>query len=304
MIDRKLSVIIPTYNRPELIINSVRSVLNQTFSNLELIVVDGSDTDETSKQISSINDDRLKYVKIKNESAAHSRNIGLELAIGDFVAFNDDDDEWDSDKAEKQLLLLSSNKSLKVIYSAFSKEIRGHLRITPDEEIIYKSGRIYNELLLRNFVGLPTIVVARSCCQEVMFDEKLRCLEDWDWIIRLAARYTFGLIGESLVKVNNTPTSVNKSSYSIKAEAYKRIYYKYIEDIIKSSNINAKHLLSIGNNLCLAGEMEAGRGYLIKSLRTGRKRSFAFAALLLSYLGWMPYVGVFKFYEKLTCTEP
>lgn len=299
-----LSVIIPTYNRPELVGKAIKSVLDQTVTDLEVIVIDGSDNDDTAKKVSSLSDERIKYFKVENQSAAHSRNIGIKIAKGEFVAFNDDDDEWHPDKAEKQLHRLAVSKSAKIVYSSFTKKIRGSIRNTPTKTIIEKSGNIYNELLLRNFVGLPTMILHRSCCQRVLFDEGLRCIEDWDWIIRLAKQYAFEFVAEPLVTVNDTPKSVNKSAYSVKAEAYKKIYNKYLYELKKIPYIEAKHLLSIGNNLCLSGNIRDGRKYLLKSLKVDGKRPLTLASLLLSYLGNKFYGSAFKLYERLMCSEP
>jgi len=300
----KLSVIIPTYNRPGLICNAIQSILNQTYYNIEIIVVDGSDNDDTKAIASSISDTRLQYVKIANQSASHSRNIGMEMAKGDFVSFNDDDDVWHIDKAEKQLNHLASNKSSQIVYSLFSKKIGLNTRTTPDKTIERKKGDIYHELLLKNFIGLPTIIASRTCCDGVNFDEELSCLEDWDWIIRLAKKNNFEFVEESLVTVNNTPKSVNKSDYSVKANAYIRIYSKNFTDISKSPNIKAKHLLSIGNNLCLAGNIKEGRGYLKKSLEVDIKKPVTIASYLISFLGLKFYKSVFKLYEEFTYSKP
>lgn len=299
-----LSVIIPTYNRPGLVGKAIKSVLAQTFSDLEVIVIDGSDNDDTAKKVSSLSDERIKYFKVENQSAAHSRNIGMKIAQGEFVAFNDDDDEWHPNKAEKQLQHLAVNKSAKIVYSSFTKKIRGFIRTTPDKTTLKTSGNIYNDLLLSNFVGLPTMILHRSCCQKVLFNEKLRCIEDWDWTIRLAKQYAFEFIEEPLVTVNDTPKSVNKSAYSVKADAYKKIYDKYQNELEKTPHIEAKHLLSIGNNLCLSGNVREGREYLLKSFKISTKKPLTLASLLLSYLGDKSYCAAFKLYERFTCREP
>jgi glycosyltransferase involved in cell wall biosynthesis len=299
-----LSVIIPTYNRPGMVCRSVQSVLDQTYTDLEVIVVDGSDNDDTRKKITSLSDDRIKYFKVENRSAANSRNIGIKLARGEFIGFNDDDDEWHPDKAERQLQRLAEVKSAKIVYSSFTKEIRGSIRTTPDKTIIKKSGSIYKELLLRNFVGLQTMILHRSCYQGLLFDEDLRCIEDWDWVIRLAKKYVFEFIEEPLVTLIDTPKSVNKSAYSVKAGAYRRIYEKHRGELKKLPFVEAKHLLSIGNNLCLAGDIRGGREYLRKSLKVGGKKPKILASFLLSFLGGKAYGFAFKHYERLTFSEP
>jgi glycosyltransferase involved in cell wall biosynthesis len=299
-----ISVIIPTYNRPDLISRSVKSVLNQTVADLEVIVIDGSDTNETARTISIFNDTRIKYFKISNLSAAHSRNIGIQKAKGDFVAFNDDDDVWCDCKIEKQLELFSRNPSDRVVYTTFVKASGGVLRRTPDRTVLKRRGNIYDVILQRNFVGLQTLMLPLLCCQDVMFDENLQCLEDWDWTIRLAKKYPFEFIEESLVTADDTPKSLNKSNYSIKAVCYKRIYEKHYLDISLVSTREAKHLLSIGSNLCLSGELQAGRKYLLRSLKIDPKNRKILGCYLLSFFGIETYRAGFQIFERLTHSQP
>jgi glycosyltransferase involved in cell wall biosynthesis len=299
-----ISVIIPTYNRPNLIGRSLESVLGQTFKELEIIVVDGSNNDETRRIISRYSDQRINYLKIKNISAAHSRNIGIHYAKGDYVSFNDDDDIWCDDKIERQLAHFKDKVSTRVVYSTFCKTIGKRTRKSPDRTVLTKCGNIFDEVLTRNFVGLPTIMLPLSCCQNVMFDENLRCLEDWDWVIRLAKLYEFQFIDDSLVMASSTPLSVNKSNYHIKAASYKIIFDKHYLDIKIVPNKEAKHLLSIGNNLCLSGNVDSGRNYLFEAMKLDSTNFKLLAGYLLSFMGVAIYRSVFKIFERLTNSQP
>ena len=103
-IDFKVSVIIPTYNRGNLIIKSIKSVLNQTFKNLEVIVIDDGSSDNTEHLVNKITDKRLKYVKLSsNKGSSNARNIGIKNANGQFISFQDSDDIFYPNKIEKQL---------------------------------------------------------------------------------------------------------------------------------------------------------------------------------------------------------
>jgi glycosyltransferase involved in cell wall biosynthesis len=299
-----ISVIIPTLNRPNLIGRSLKSVLNQTVTDLEVIVVDGSENDDTQRQIDLFGDKRIQYLKITNRSAAHSRNTGIQQATGTFVAFNDDDDVWHSHKLEKQLDCFKKAPSEKVVFSSFRKTVGKTTRITPDKIAFPNHGNIYDDILKQNFVGLPTTILPMSCCQKVMFDEHLQCLEDWDWFIRLAKKYPFYFIKEPLVTVHDSPGSANKMDYHIKAATYKKIYAKHLSDIKLVPAREAKHLLSIGNHLCLAGETHAGREYLLRSLKIDTGATKSLAAYLLSFLGPAAYRSCFKTFERLTHSEP
>ncbi len=100
----KISVIIPTYNRGKIIGNSIKSVLNQTFKNLEIIVVDDGSKDNTKEIVDEFKDERVRYIKLNNNTgAANARNIGIKNAIGQYISFQDSDDIFYPDKLERQL---------------------------------------------------------------------------------------------------------------------------------------------------------------------------------------------------------
>ena len=102
-----ITVIIPTYNRAHLIKDAAYSVLNQSYKNIELIIIDDCSTDDTAEVVKSINDPRLNYHRLeKNSGACIARNKGIELARGDYISFNDSDDKWLENKLEEQLEFL------------------------------------------------------------------------------------------------------------------------------------------------------------------------------------------------------
>ena len=106
-----VSIIIPTHNRKEFLIKALDSVLNQTYRNIEVIIIDDASTDGTGDLILSYNDERIKYFKnSSNLYAAESRNIGIQNSNGNFIAFLDDDDIWLPEKLEQQILLFSDSK--------------------------------------------------------------------------------------------------------------------------------------------------------------------------------------------------
>ncbi len=98
-----ISVVIPTYNRAHIISKSIESVLNQTYGNIELIIVDDGSTDDTVKTLRNIKDKRLKIVQLeKNSGMCAARNAGTKVSKGKYIAIHDSDDIWDLEKLEKQ----------------------------------------------------------------------------------------------------------------------------------------------------------------------------------------------------------
>lgn len=115
---KKVSVIIPLYNEEKYIIECIESVINQTYKNLEIIVVDDKSTDNSLNKLKKIKDKRLKIIKLnKNAGVANARNKGVEKATGDYICFLDSDDFWDKHKIEKQIDYI---KDKAFIYSRYA----------------------------------------------------------------------------------------------------------------------------------------------------------------------------------------
>lgn len=187
-----ISVIIPAYNAEETIRESIESVLNQTLSDFELIVIDDGSSDLTLKIVTSIQDSRIKVFSYRNGNASASRNCGVFHASGEFIAFLDADDLWTPDKLEVQLTALQKNLQAVVAYSWFDC-------IDECGKFLYhgsrfsKTGDVYTELLLSNILGNGSNpLIRRYALAEVgSFDESLTNSEDRDLYLRLAARYHF-----------------------------------------------------------------------------------------------------------------
>src|SRR5258705_10332336 len=106
----KVSVIIPTYNRAECLRSAITNVLNQTFQDFEIVVVDDSSQDHTREVVNSLDDKRIKYIRHeRNKGVAAARNTGVSNAKGDYIAFLDDDDEWFPEKLKKQCAVLEAS---------------------------------------------------------------------------------------------------------------------------------------------------------------------------------------------------
>jgi len=133
-----ISIILPTFNRAKIVSRSIRSVLNQTYKEFELIIIDDGSADCTQELISKIKDSRIRYIKHeKNKGAAAARNTGIKAAQYDLIAFQDSDDEWMPEKLEKQIKVMSSlPDDYGVVYSAFWR-LGKRKKYIPDNDIIY-----------------------------------------------------------------------------------------------------------------------------------------------------------------------
>ncbi|MDY6896820.1 MAG: glycosyltransferase [Cyanobacteriota bacterium] len=187
-----ISIIIPVYNGEKTIKETIESVLNQTFVNFELIVIDDGSQDSTLNVISSIEDSRLKVFSYQNAGVAISRNRGIKRASGKFIAFLDADDLWTSDKLESQLKALQSNPQAAVAYS-WVDYIDAEGEFLHSGNHIAINGNAYKQLLVENVLenGSNPLIRKDALIQVGGFNQSLTPAEDWDMWLRLAAGYEF-----------------------------------------------------------------------------------------------------------------
>ena len=197
MHDILISVIIPVYNRPEQIKKAVDSVLNQSYKNLEIIVVDDGSTDETPETLSQFKEEISVY-RISNSGVSAARNYGVDKAHGSYVAFLDSDDEWKPKKLEKQLAYMlkenwkiSQTEEIWIRNGSFLNKKKKHKK--PQGDIFIPS--------LKLCTVSPSAVMMKKDLYEMYggFDETLPVCEDYDLWLRMAVREKFGLLDEKLV---------------------------------------------------------------------------------------------------------
>lgn len=232
----KVSVIIPTYNRANLIERSVRSVLSQTYKNIEVIVVDDGSKDNTEEIIKAIGDERIRYYRQENGGAAKARNTGVSLATSEYIAFHDSDDVWREDKLLKQMNFLNENPQYGMVYCDFMfHKMDGSSSIIPNDVNIIGEldGDIFFTLLINNTVGAPTMLLRKNLFENLGgFDTSLSCLEDWDFAIRFSENYYIGYINEVLMDAYQQADGVSsngKDYFEIRCNTivkYKDILWK------------------------------------------------------------------------------
>lgn len=202
----QVSIILPTYNRAHCIKQAVESVLRQTYSQWELLVVDDGSTDNTEEVVAKLaaEDGRVRYLRQPcNKGASAARNEGIRQGRYDYIAFQDSDDLWHTDKLEKQMQIFEKQTKTGLVYCAMrgTRQDGSGVRV-PDETIPKPllQGNIYTLLLQGNVIGAPAAVVRRECLESCGgFDEALSCLEDWELFLRIAREYEIGYADEALV---------------------------------------------------------------------------------------------------------
>lgn len=197
-----VSVIIPTHNRAQLIGQALQSVLEQTYADYEIIVIDDGSTDNTRQVVQSFSGP-IHYVYQNNRGASAARNQGIELAHGKYIAFLDSDDWCLPQRLEKQANYLDEHLQTGAVYSWYI-EVNEH-----DNRLYLRrpdlSGAVYKQFLSRYMVGLmypSTVMVRREVLTHVgVFDEQMPPAEDSDLWCRIARFYDVGLIREPLSNI-------------------------------------------------------------------------------------------------------
>lgn len=185
------SVIIPTYNRERLLGRAIKSVLKQTCTDYELIVVDDGSKDRTAKVVNSFGS-QVQYIVQKNRGPSEARNTGIRAAKGIYIAFLDSDDQFIPDKLKINKQFLESHPECQFLYSWYYSVRRGHKKRTVRSAKSYADlNKFRFHLLDRSFtIRTSTAVVHRSCFDKVgMFNPTYRYSQDWDMWLRLAHHY-------------------------------------------------------------------------------------------------------------------
>lgn len=203
-----VSVIIPTYNRAEFVGAAIASVLGQTFSRFELIVIDDGSSDATDQVIRSFHDPRLTFVRQENQGRSAARNRAIRMARGKYIAFLDSDDEYLQDKLFLQVTYMEAHPEVGMLYtSAQCINADGE----PLEQHTYKAdieGDIYRDVAFFRpvTITLPTVMLRREVLEAAgLFDEAMERFEDTDLWRRIAKRFRVGVIERSTCRLRTHP---------------------------------------------------------------------------------------------------
>lgn len=243
-----VSIILPTYNRHSYLSEAIQSVLNQTYENFELIVVDDGSDISAQEIIRKFKDARLNFIRIEKSGRSYARNVGLSRAKGEFVTFIDDDDLYVPKKLFIQIKYLKSNPQLSVVYSAADC-----FQTDPSNIIMtYRAnfqGNIYAQLALYvpHPICFPTVMVRSSVIKEIgKFDVNLDRFEDTDFLRRIAKKYSFGAIDYPLCKIR---THSGNQMKSLNLRVLKQQVDKYVTKVLSEDYANEKILLRLSAEL-------------------------------------------------------
>lgn len=238
-----VSVVIPVYNREKTILRALNSVLRQTYSNIEVIVVDDGSTDSTAQIVSNCADERVRLIRLSNNQGANkARNTGISKAKGEYIAFQDSDDEWLTDKLEKQLAYMLKTAA-KAVYCPYILYDEGKTCIVPkdymNENICEKN--VAETLKKGNVASTQTLMIKRELFSKIgMFDADMKRLQDYEFVIRLVKKEYLGYVKEPLVKVYRMEQSITSNRHLV-LEAYTKILEKH-SDFVDINTVFRRYL--------------------------------------------------------------
>jgi glycosyltransferase involved in cell wall biosynthesis len=296
-----VSVIIPTYNRADFLRLAITSVLNQTFQDFEIIVVDDASEDHTHEVVHNFRDKRIKYIRHEvNKRVAAARNTGVLNSSGDYVAFVDDDDEWLPKKLQMQVALLEDDTStVGVVYTGYVQIDRSTGRIL--EQIIHKrKGNICNDILESNFIGpASTVLIRRKCFDRVgLFDENIEFGEEYDLWIRVSKEFYFECVPECLVKYwfHEYKLSTN---IGVRIKGLEANIRKHGESLLMHRKHFSNLYLSLGVLYCYEGNIGKSREYYSKAIQIYPLAIKVYFYCCLMFLGEKSFKKVIRAKETL-----
>ncbi len=228
-----ISIVIPVYNRANVICSTIDNLLEQTYKNIEIIVVDDGSNDDIDLVMKKYSlNKKIKYIKSsKNSGACHARNIGIDASKGKYIAFQDSDDTWKQEKLYKQLEYLKLKDADICICGMNLHYQNGSVKKFHSNEFTDKNINIENQLG-KSFFSTQLIFGKKECFIIEKFDEKFPRFQDWDLGIRLVKRFKVVYMSDTCVDryLQNDSISVNSEKGY---KAGKLLLEKYSEDYSK-----------------------------------------------------------------------
>jgi len=199
-----ISVIIPTHNYSKFLPEAVESVLNQTFSDFELIIVDDGSSDDTAAVVEPyLRDCRVRYFYQDNKGLSAARNAGIKAAKGEFIALLDSDDVWMPTKLERQIQLFKDKPDVALVY-CMVEHIDENGKALPHISWPHKVGATYRDLMYMPWVvgSGSSVLIRKSIFDEVgLFDEGMNSVEDTNMWIRILRHHDSAYIDDVLVRI-------------------------------------------------------------------------------------------------------
>ncbi|MFH1754870.1 MAG: glycosyltransferase [Candidatus Latescibacterota bacterium] len=298
-VDAKVSVVIPCFNGERFIGDALKSVLSQSFKELEVIVVDDGSSDGSRDIVEKYSSDsRVVYLSHDvNKGIPAARNTGIRHAHGDYIAFLDQDDVWMQNKLTKQMQIFENDAKgeIGLVFSDLEiiQDVSGRNRSwqgkAPPGIGAKSRSEVLRSLFMHNCIPIVTAIVRRVCFEKVgLLDEEIRSgSDDYDLCFRIAMQYRLAHIAEPLVlrRIHGKNFSDVEKFYPDKL----KILGKVLEAVPELADLKDRRLgvlhMQRGNYFLFAGQLDKAKKAYKSSLRHERSNVKALCGLLLSYGG-------------------
>ena len=272
-----VSIILPTYNRAQLVKESIDSVLQQTYPDFELLIIDDGSEDNTDEIIAAIGDERIHY--FKKPHTGHTgvlKNFAIGIAKGDLIAFIDSDDLWKKEKLEMQVKLLNENSSVDFSISDVTT-------FRDDTVLIDHSYKLQHTVECKNIFDLlckgqmliynPTLVIRKECFEKIGLFNEAMFSGDYHFNMRLAYYYDAAVIYETLVLRRSHDSNMSElmpfENYAEYIETYEYLYYNNMIGIAALCKAKSNAFFKMGKIYSLDGKKRQAFTNYLNSLKYG-----------------------------------
>ncbi|MBI2382587.1 MAG: glycosyltransferase family 2 protein [Gammaproteobacteria bacterium] len=298
-----VSVVLPTRNRADLLPRAIRSVLAQTYSNLELIVVDDASTDSTPDCVGAFPDPRLRYHRLAgNRGGAAARNVGIGAARGQLLAFQDDDDLWRIEKLEKQVAhLIAAGPETALCLCGLLEMYPQYARYCGGQDdfsrLRFDRGIPFGPAL----IATPTWLGWREPLEAAgLFDERLSAWDDWEFALRISQRHRIAHLPDPLVVQDHTRGGGIWRNNVERVRCMKLIVEKHGALWSGRPELQAKHHFLIGRTECMIGAHASGRRRLWNAIRLRPSDAKSWMYLAASLTGGAGFEFLWRLRRKFT----
>ncbi len=268
------SVVLPTFNRERTIGGAIQSVIDQSFQDWELIIVDDCSTDATTQVISAFKDARIKWIRnSSNRGPAFSRNRGIEIARGQVISFLDSDDRYLPEFLQKtQLFFSNANQGMGFCWTGLEVKYKSGTKRELWKPVIQESPyyTFLKELRIGTNSGLSVSKEVFLTCG--MFDEALKAAEDTEFLLRIVQRYGFGIIEEVLIYIDKSGRDRVSLNYEKNAASYNKFIHQHWSVIDRYPELQKKFYYKLMWLNYHLGNFSLARNYYRKY-----KREFGFS---------------------------
>ena len=296
----QVTVAITTFNRVRYLERAIRSVLGQEFADFELLVLDNSSTDGTDALVRSLRNRRIRYVRHAPCTISRSRNIGVQEAAGELLAFLDDDDEWLPQKLRRQVgVFQRADARLGLVYGGFVRfDDRGRQFGT---HLPALEGRVLLPLLWQKdaFTGSASNPVLRTSIVRRLggYDESVPTSEDWELYLRLAEQYDVKYVSDVLLRIRQHSGSRLGDRIDEARKLEERVLERYSR--VMDRSLRSFYLRKIGGKLCRNGFVKEGRRRIFEAIKTNPFNPGGYAQFALSFFGGAAYRHMHTWYKRL-----